>query len=37
MQQVRNYAEREGMGDRLRIMSLGSGQGRQASTLVAQG
>ena len=25
MQQVRNYAEREGMGSRLRIMSLGSG------------
>ena len=25
-QQVRNYAEREMMGDRLKIMSLGSGQ-----------
>ena len=27
MQQVRNYAERENMGSRLKIMSLGSGQG----------
>ena len=27
MQQVRNYAERQGMADRLKIMSLGSNQG----------
>ena len=37
MQQVRNYAEREGMADRLKIMSLGSGQGIQATKLIAQG
>lgn len=30
MQQVRNYAEREGMSERLKIMSLGSNQGAQA-------
>ena len=37
MQQVRNYAEREGMEDRLKIMSLGSGQGIQATKLINQG
>jgi len=37
MQQVRNYAEREGMGDRLKIMSLGSGQGQQATKLINAG
>ena len=34
MQQVRNYAEREAMGERLKIMSLGSGQGAHAARLV---
>ena len=37
MQQVRNYAERESMGDRLKIMSLGSNQGAQASRFIASG
>ena len=37
MQQVRNYAEREAMGERLKIMSLGSGQGVHAARLVTQG
>ena len=37
MQQVVNYAERENMRDKLKIMSLGSGQGAAASKLVQVG
>ena len=37
MQQVRNYAEREGMSEKLKIMSLGSNQGAQASRLISTG